>query len=130
MLRKFAYMGFTIYIRNTTYCSRYKQSEAVCRIRWTHLRSLFYKVRGESRLQPWVSAVHHYVRRPFRDSKVCPMLIVCRWLRSSANSCHYKERTWLHRIIKWYRYIYLRLYGVYSFYPLMYQNLFILGMVG
>ncbi|KAJ8726030.1 hypothetical protein PYW07_000728 [Mythimna separata] len=31
---------------------------------------------------------------------------------------------------KFVRYLYLRLYGVYPFYPLMYPTLFILGMVG
>lgn len=31
---------------------------------------------------------------------------------------------------KFTRYLYKRLYGVYPFYPLMYPNLFILGMVG
>ena len=42
-----------------------------------------------------------------------------------------KYRLMLERVQnKFVRYLYLRFYGVYPFYPLMYPTLFILGMVG
>ncbi|CAH2248852.1 jg7554 [Pararge aegeria aegeria] len=90
-----------------------------CKKAYRNLGFMLRAVRGFNNMKAVAALYNALVRSQLEANAVI-------WAPNETKYSHMLERVQN----KFIRYLYLRMYGVYPFYPLMYPTLFVLGMVG